>query len=283
MSGDGRGGPGGRPMSFSMVCLHAHPDDEALLTAGTLARAVAEGHRVTLVMATDGAAGLADTAPGTGLAERRAAELDRSSRALGVHRVVRLGYPDSGMHNERSGFASVPVAEAAGRLAEVLAEERADLLIGYDPNGGYGHPDHRQVHLVARQARELVASRPALLEATVDRTALLRALWLLDRARLAPPDFRPDRMREAYTARAGLTHRIDVRRQLGAKRAAMAAHASQAAGGADTRTLAYCLKLPRPLYRLAFGTEWFVDPDRPAGQPVSGDVFSALRQPLLGG
>jgi LmbE family N-acetylglucosaminyl deacetylase len=264
-------------MSFSLVCLHAHPDDEALLTAGTLARAAAEGHRVTLVMATDGAAGLADSAAGPELAARRAAELDRSARALGVHRVVRLGYPDSGMHNEHSGFASVPVAEAAGRLAEVLAEERADLLIGYDANGGYGHPDHLQVHRVARHARGLASRRPALLEATVDRTALLRALWLLDKAGLAPPDFRPDRMRSAYSARSELSHRIDVRRYLDAKRAAMAAHASQAGGGTDTRTLAFCLKLPRPLYRLAFGTEWFAEPDRPAGRPVSGDLFGSLR------
>ena len=68
-----------------------------------------------------------------------------------MHRLVRLGYPDSGMRNEHAGFASLPVAEPAGRLAEVLAEERADLLLGYDPNGGYGHPDHRQVHRVARR------------------------------------------------------------------------------------------------------------------------------------
>ncbi|HEU5270637.1 MAG TPA: PIG-L family deacetylase [Jatrophihabitans sp.] len=264
-------------MSFSLVCLHAHPDDEALLTAGTLARAAAEGHRVTLVVATDGSAGLADSAPGAELADRRAAELERSARALGVHRVVRLGYPDSGLRNELHGFADVPAAEAADRLAGVLAEERADLLIGYDANGGYGHPDHLQVHRVARHAHRLAAGRLALLEATVDRTALLRALRLLQLARLAPPDFHPDRMRAAYTARSEISHRIDVRGYLDAKRAAMAAHASQAGGGADTRTLAYCLKLPRPLYRLAFGTEWFLDPDRPAGRPVSGDLFAALQ------
>ncbi|HTZ44266.1 MAG TPA: PIG-L family deacetylase [Jatrophihabitans sp.] len=258
-------------MSRSVVCLHAHPDDEALLTAGTLARAVAEGHRVTLVVATDGEAGLADDGPGRELGRRRGAELAASAAALGVHRVVRFGYPDSGMSNEHGGFASVPVDEAAGRLAEVLTAERADLLLGYDRYGGYGHPDHRQVHRVARRARELVPVR--LLEATVDRTALLRVLRLLRATRLAPPDFHPDRMREAFTARDELTHRIDVRSQLDAKRASMRAHASQAAGGADTRTLAFCLKLPRPLYRLAFGTEWFVDPDAPAGQPVRGELF----------
>jgi LmbE family N-acetylglucosaminyl deacetylase len=264
-------------MTFSLVCLHAHPDDEALLTAGTLARAAAEGHRVTLVVATDGAAGLADTGPGPALAERRIAELNRSAAALGVHRVVRLGYPDSGLHNEHAGFAAMPVAEPAARLAEVLAEERAELLIGYDANGGYGHPDHLQVHRVARLAQQQATARPVLLEATVDRTSLLRALWLLHRAGLAPPDFRPERMSAAYTARADISHRVGVRGYLDAKRAAMRAHASQAGGGTDTRTLAYCLRLPRPLYRLAFGIEWFVEPDRPAGAPISGDIFAALR------
>ena len=257
----------------SLVCLHAHPDDEALLTAGTLARAVAEGHRVTLVVATDGEAGLADTDPGGLLAARRVAELERSAAALGVHRLVRLGYPDSGMAGEHGGFAALPVDEPADRLAELLDEERAELLIGYDRNGGYGHPDHRQVHRVARRARELAAVRPSLREATVDRTQLVRALRLLERSRLAPADFRADRMRQAFAGRDEITHQIDVRGFLAAKRAAMRAHASQAAGGADTRTLAYCLRLPGPLFRLAFGVEWFIDPDAPAEAPVSGSLF----------
>ena len=257
----------------SLVCLHAHPDDEALLTAGTLARAVAEGHRVTLVVATDGEAGLADTGPGGVLAARRVDELQRSAAALGVHRLVRLGYPDSGMAGEHGGFAALPVDEPAARLAALLDEERADLLIGYDRNGGYGHPDHRQVHRVARRARELAAVRPLLREATVDRTQLVRALRLLAASRLAPADFRADRMRQAFAGRDEITHRIDVRRYLDAKRAAMRAHASQAAGGADTRTLAYCLRLPGPLFRLAFGVEWFIDPDAPAGGDASGWLF----------
>jgi LmbE family N-acetylglucosaminyl deacetylase len=256
-----------------VVCLHAHPDDEALLTAGTLARAVAAGHRVTLVVATDGEAGLADTPAGRTLAARRVAELERSAAALGCHRVVRLGYPDSGLHHENVGFADVPVAEAASRLAAVLTDERADLLIGYDAAGGYGHPDHLQVHAVARAAAALTGVR--LLEATVSREALLRVLRVLRAARLAPPDFAPERMRGAFTARADITHRIDVTGHLAQKRASMAAHASQAAGGGDTRTLAYCLRLPGPLYRLAFGTEWFVEPGRPAGSPVGRDLFGA--------
>jgi len=261
------------PMTFCLVSFHAHPDDEALLTAGTLARAAAEGHRVVLVVATRGEAGLSDLAPGSGLGDRRADELDRSAAALGCARVVRLDYPDSGMHNEHRGFASVPVEEAAERLAAILREERADALTVYDRNGGYGHPDHVQVHRVGHRAARL-AGTPVVLEATVDRTALLRVLtrlrWLL------PADFAPDRLRDSYTDGAAITHRIDVRAFAGAKRRSMAAHASQATGG-DRRTLALFLKLPGPLYRRVFGTEWFIEAGRTPGRPPLPDLFASLR------
>jgi LmbE family N-acetylglucosaminyl deacetylase len=263
-------------MSFRLVSFHAHPDDEALLTAGTLARAAAEGNRVTLVVATAGEAGLSDREPGVRLAADRLGELRQSADALGCARVVILDYPDSGMHNENRGFASVDVESAAVRLAAILTEERADALTIYDPNGGYGHPDHVQVYRVGRRAAEL-AGTPVVLEATVDRSLLQRVLWLLHKARLAPPDFAPERMRDAYTARESITHRVNVRDYLDQKRASMRAHASQAAGGSDTRTLAYCLKLPRPLYRLAFGTEWFVESGRAAGDSSLDDIFASLR------
>ena len=284
-------------MSFRLVSFHAHPDDEALLTAGTLARAVAEGHRVTLVVATSGEAGLADTGPGRALATARISELERSAAALGVQRVVRLDYPDSGYspaptargphapgaarsdgesrHDEHAGFASVDVEEAAQRLADILIDEQADVLTGYDRNGGYGHPDHVQVHRVARRAAEL-AGTPVLLEATVDRTLLVRVLRFLRGARLAPSGFEPERMLNSYAGRAEITHRVNVRDHLDAKRSSMAAHASQTGGGEDTRTLAFCLRLPRPLYRLAFGTEWFCAVGR-SGPGASDDIFDAFR------
>lgn len=263
-------------MSFRLVSFHAHPDDEALLTAGTLARAAAEGHRVTLVVATAGEAGLAASGRGPELAARRLAELRRSAAAIGCARVLCLDYPDSGMRNEHAGFATLPVDVPARRLAEILLAERADALTVYDRNGGYGHPDHVQVHRVGHLAAEL-AGTPVVLEATVDRTALLRTLRLLSLLKLAPPDFTQDEPRPIYTDRASITHRVNVRRYLDHKRAAMRAHASQAEGSADTRTLAYCLKLPRPLYRLAFGTEWFVETGRPVGGSTSDDIFASLR------
>src|SRR5256885_8360310 len=139
---------------YTLVSFHAHPDDEALLTAGTLARASAEGHRVVLVVATTGEAGLAasDVLADGPLGERRTAELMRSARALGCARVEWLGYADSGMADAPSGaadsFADADLEEAAERLAAILREEEADAITIYDPAGGYGHPDHVQVHHV---------------------------------------------------------------------------------------------------------------------------------------
>src|SRR6195952_227274 len=83
-------------MSYCLVSFHAHPDDEALLTGGSLARAAAEGHRVVLVVATDGEGGLPSASTASDLGRRRAAELDAAAAALGCARVVRLGLPDSG-------------------------------------------------------------------------------------------------------------------------------------------------------------------------------------------
>src|SRR4051794_2416623 len=122
--------------SYTLVCLHAHPDDEALLTGGLIARAVAEGHRVVLVVATRGEAGLTDGAHGAGLGDRRAGELDAAAAALGVHRVHWLGYADSGMAGEPTGhpyaFADADAGLAAERLARILRAERADVLTVYD-------------------------------------------------------------------------------------------------------------------------------------------------------
>src|SRR4051812_11845349 len=143
---------------FTLVSFHAHPDDEALLTGGTLARAAAEGHRVVLVTATAGEAGLVEGTEGpSGVAVRRRAELAASARAPGVARVVELGYPDSGYGASGRGasnraFSLLPPDEPAARLTDVLREEQADVLTSYDPAGGYGHPDHVQVHRVGALA-----------------------------------------------------------------------------------------------------------------------------------
>ena len=248
-------------MSPTIVAFHAHPDDEALLTAGTMARLAAEGHRVVLVVATAGERGLA--APGQGpLGEVRSAELYASARALGCARVEILGYRDSGLDGDApGGFATADTGAAAARLAAILREENADLLTVYDPAGGYGHPDHVQVHRVGVAAARLAGTR-VVLEATVDRDLLLRALRLVSLVYRFPPGF-VSGLERAYVSGTEITHRVRVGRYAAAKRAAMTAHATQATGGDAVRTLAWLLRLPRPLFRVVLGTEWYVRRDRP--------------------
>jgi LmbE family N-acetylglucosaminyl deacetylase len=274
-------------VGFTLVSFHAHPDDEALLTAGTLARAAAEGHRVVLVVATAGEAGLVSAAflGDAPLAVRRRAELRRSAAALGCARVEVLGYGDSGFGgtpgasaaraDSPPAFATVEVEEAAERLAVLLREERADVLTSYDAHGGYGHPDHVQVHRVGLRAAEL-AGTPVVLEATVDRDVLRRALRLAARLYRFPPEFDASSFDTAYTAHVELTHRVDVRRYARQKRAAMAAHASQASADSGDRTLAAFLRIPLPLYRRVFGREWFVERGRAPGGRLLDDVFASL-------
>ena len=281
-------------MSRTLVAFHAHPDDEALLTAGTMARAASEGHRVVLVLATDGGAGLAgeEWTQGGLLGDRRLDEARRSADVLGVARVEWLGYADSGSGPEpepdlpgRVRFCRAPLEQAAERLAAVLRTEQADVLLSYDANGGYGHRDHVRVHEVAARAAE-IAGTARVLEATVPRDTIVRAIRLVGLVYRFPDEFDRTSFESAFSARADITHRVDVRRQIRAKRAAMRAHASQATGGgAETvgdggqtgdRTLAALLRIPRPLYDLAFGREWFRDPSRSSGGPVSRDVFEGL-------
>lgn len=244
----------------TIVCLHAHPDDEALLTGGWIAQRARAGDRVVLVLATDGAAGLAHERYAAGsLAAVRRAEAAASAAALGVAELVWLGHADSGMAGSpaagRGRFVDVPVAQAGAEVARILDREQADVLTGYDANGGYGHPDHLHVHRVARRAQSLALRRPLLLEATLDRTWLVRLLSLLRPAsRLLPGLTLPSG--DVFSGRDEITTAVDVSAQLDAKRASLAAHASQGSGG--VRTVGVLLALPRPLARRVLGTEWFV-------------------------
>lgn len=272
-------------MPYTVVSFHAHPDDEALLTAGTLARAAAEGHRVVLVCATDGASGLvsADLAGLGDLAGRRRSELEAAAAAIGAAAVHWLGYADSGLAGEREGgFAGVEVETAAGRLARILRDERADVVTIYDRAGGYGHPDHIQVHCVGHRAAEM-AGTPVVLEATVDRRPLVRVLQVLGRTgilaalRVDRSEWDAARFARAFADPHLITHRVDVRRFRHAKRAAMAAHASQATGDASVRTLAVFVRLPPAVFGRVFGHEWFVERGRRPGPEALDDIFESLR------
>src|SRR5688500_3100268 len=155
----------------TVVFFHAHPDDEAIFTGGTMALLAAAGWRVVLVVATAGEQGLSSAlvGPEVPLAVRRTAETAQAAELLGAQRIEFLGYHDSGVDGPGDrpvgAFADAPVAEAAARLAGILAEERARALVSYDARGIYGHVDHVQVHQVG-----LAAAEPAGLAAGSEST-----------------------------------------------------------------------------------------------------------------
>jgi LmbE family N-acetylglucosaminyl deacetylase len=267
--------------TYTLVAFHAHPDDESLLTGGTLARVAAEGHRVVLVVATCGERGLAGAQDGVGgrLADTRMAELDAAADALGCARVVPLGYGDSGLHpspDDTEAFANADVEAAATRLAEILRGEAADVLVVYDRHGGYGHPDHIQVHRVGTRAAAL-AGTPVVLEATVPSRLFRGVLGLLRLAGHALGSSAPLPTREVFADPGTITHRVPVTRFLSAKRAALAAHASQTRADGQTRVLARLLRLPPPVFALALGHEWYNEQGRAPG-PTQTDVFATLRE-----
>jgi LmbE family N-acetylglucosaminyl deacetylase len=246
---------------YTLVAFHAHPDDEALYTGGTLARVSADGHRVVLVTATLGERGLAATNTKE-LGAIRLVELEAAASALGVARVVTLGYGDSGSNPSvpppSGSLCATPLEEVADRLVAVLLEEQAAVLTIYDAYGGYGHRDHVRVHDAGIAAAQR-AGTPIVLQATVPRETLMRAVRLLNLIGVRPGGWTAAGFAKAYSSSAEITHEIDVRTCLPAKRAALAAHASQASGGPGLRTVRLLSRLPRPLARKVLGTEWFVE------------------------
>lgn len=269
------------------VFFHAHPDDEALLTSGTMAQLAAAGHRVVLIVATAGEAGLAAEAMhgNGGLGSRRLGELHASAQALGVARMVLLGYADSGLAGEPTPtppagepqrFADADVDEVAERVAEVLVREQASALTSYDANGGYGHPDHVAVHRAGARAAAL-AGTPLLLEATVPRDRLLSAARRINRLLPRSRRIDLDPWERVYSASAEVTHAIDVRAQSAARRASMRAHASQRTSDAGgPRTLGVFSRVPPPLFGWVFGREWYRQPGLSPGTHRYRGFFDTL-------
>ena len=251
----------------TLVCFHAHPDDESISTGGTIARARAEGHRVVLVVATNGDHGEvpADLAPGETLVDRRKAETARSAEVLGVNEVVWLGYADSGMtgwpqNAHPDSFWQAPVDEAAERLAAVLRAEDADVLTVYDWHGNYGHPDHIQVHRVGHRAAELAGTR-RVYEATMNRDHMIRMIEMARSMAAADSPALNDDFDPAGPADDGnpfgmsegeLTHEVDVTEYLQLKRASMRCHASQITDSS------FFLEMPDEAFAFSFGLEWFI-------------------------
>jgi len=256
----------------TLVCFHAHPDDEVISTGGTIARAAAEGHRVVLVVATNGDHGEVpdDLGPNETLVDRRRAETEASARVLGIDHVVWLGYTDSGMtgweqNDASNSFHLADPDEAGAKLADVLRAEAADVLTIYDWHGNYGHPDHIAVHRVGLAASRLVPE-VRVLEATMNRDAFVRMVEAAREAgeTMGSPDPEADEFDPTGPADDGnpmgmpeaeLTLSVDVSAHLHAKRDAMRCHASQIE---DT---SFFLQMPDEAFASAFGTEWFIEHD----------------------
>lgn len=253
----------------TLVCFHAHPDDEAIATGGTMLQAARAGHRVVLVLATKGEQGEpvdGVLGPDEELWTRRVEESYEAARILGASRVEFLGYEDSGMMGEPTNdnpacFWQADLDEAAGRLAAILTEEGADVLTVYDPNGGYGHPDHIQVHRVGIAAAEL-AGTDRVYWSTMNRDRIQELMEQSPEMIESLEEDRADRASadEFGTPEAEITHAVDVRGVLAEKRSAMAAHASQISEDD------FFLVLPDDVFEAAFGTEWYVDPEQPRSE-----------------
>ncbi len=249
----------------TIVFVHAHPDDESSQTSGSIARAAAEGHRVVLVVCTNGEHGESpdDLRPGETLVDRRRQETDRSASELGIARVVWLGYGDSGMtgweqNDDLGSFWRADVDEAAGRLAEILRGEQADVVVVYDWHGGYGHPDHIQVHRVGHRAADL-AGTPKRFEVTFNRDAMLRLLAEFPFEEEFDPNGPADDGNPFGTPETELHLAVDVSAYVEQKRASLAAHASQ------VTDIGLFLSMPDEVFRRTFSTEWYIEPGAPAG------------------
>jgi mycothiol conjugate amidase Mca len=278
-----------------LLAVHAHPDDECLGTGGILARYSAEGVRTVLVTCTDGAVGeISDSALATpeNLVQVRAGELDESVRILGISRLVKLGYRDSGMQgtadNENPlSFNKADFDAAMGKVVRIMREERPEVVVTYDENGGYGHPDHIRAHQVAVAAfgaagdatRFPDAGAPwspaKLYYAVILRSSFPRFFERLREAGIevpfAAPSEVPDEGRPTFgVSDDRLTTTVDVNEYVETKRRSLAAHRTQM--GPDQ----FFMRVPPELFAEFFGRENFQRVSGAGSGSPEVDLFAGL-------
>jgi LmbE family N-acetylglucosaminyl deacetylase len=270
-------------MSFlpTLVCVHAHPDDEAFFAAGAVAHYADLGHRVVLITCTNGQLGI-DQAGRAGsdpahdsLTTRsvRAGELQRAAALLGFSRAVSLGYDDSGMagwtQNERpSAFMNADVDAVAETLASIFDEEQAVVVVTYDEKGFYGHPDHVMANVVTRRALDFAKGVERLYYPVVPRGVITTFVdgardlglslpaWVLEAGTNVPDEL--------------VTTTLDARDYATQKQAAMATHASQV----DNDDV---VRMNEDLFTLLFGTEYYQRAwSRYAANGDHADLFGGL-------
>jgi len=267
---------------LTLMAVHAHPDDEVISTGGTLARYAEAGVRTVVVTCTDGRQGFGPGGvlpgepghdPNAVVATRRE-ELNIACAALRVEHLETLGYRDSGMagwaaNENPSSFCNASLDEVAGAVAELVRRYQPQVLITYDANGGYGHPDHIKTHQVALAAVGLTGTVAktyftARANRDVERLSQLRRRLQPDRpgrpARATPTGV-PDEL---------ITSILDVRAQLQLKRSALEAHVSQLS---DT----VWIRANEQDFAELFGRESFILAGAGPGATKESDLFETLR------
>jgi LmbE family N-acetylglucosaminyl deacetylase len=274
------------PDTLTLMAVHAHPDDEASSTGGVLAYYADQGIRTIVVTCTNGEFGDApgQVKPGDDghdeqtVAQLRLAELRQSCKILGVSQLEVLGYHDSGMpdweYKDRpDAFCNIPLAEVSDRIVALIEQYQPQIVISYDPDGMYQHPDH--VH-AARAAAEATAKSgtPAKFYQTAMRPSSWRKVWeALREAGIEMPDreITEEEQRQMAEAEERITTSVDIRPVLERKREALMAHASQIQDS-------WFSKIPPEIAADAFGFETFVRVTDTTGAPVpETDLFAGLR------
>jgi LmbE family N-acetylglucosaminyl deacetylase len=272
---------------LTLMAVHAHPDDEASSTGGVLALYSGQGIRTVVVTCTNGEFGDAPggVKPGQdghdeqAVAQLRLAELRQSCKILGVTDLETLGYHDSGMpdwdYKERpEAFCNIPLADVAARIGGLIERYRPQVVITYDDNGMYQHPDH--VHASrAAQAAAAATGIPAKLYLTALRGSDFQKIWeaLSEQGVEVPnrPEVTPEMRQKMAEDELRITTTVDIQPVLGRKRDALFAHASQIEESWFSR-------LPPEIAAATFGREHFIRASDTTGAPLpEDDLFAGLR------
>ncbi len=274
--------------TLTLMAVHAHPDDEASSTGGVLAAYSDQGVRTVVVTCTNGEFGDAQggVKPGQDghdaqeVAQLRLAELREACKILGVSDVETLGYHDSGMpdwdYKDRPGaFCNVPLTEVSARIGGLIERYRPQVVITYDSDGPYQHPDH--VHASKAAVAAVAATGiPAKLYLTAMRSSDWQKVWEALRelgADLPERNVSPEMRRQLAETEERITTTIDIGPVLARKWDALLAHASQIRES-------WFSKIPPEIAAAAFGRESFIRASDSTGAPVpEDDLFAGLRPP----